>query len=336
MDVSSTAFTATTTLDLMLQQRYNGFCGGTLCVINIEDTFLHLPCLEPAYEASSPCETTFFDFELLSRQAPLGPPLGDMAYLTLISAIWGEVLTFTSRAVHRPDIGYERLYETFYARTYERLETWHNMLPTNLRNTPQNLDKSIVEGYAGTFISLHALYHTTVIRLNRHVRLRALSVDKARRNIDHAFRNASHFLSLMHSLAAVNRQRRLSQTAGTEFLFSTPFPGYALMISVDVLSGAGTVSTLRNLIDTLNTTLSCLEELANFWASAKAQHKAISNRVKQLTDIALQEEQGSRNGSYGQFWRVNDSLDAAFGAEDVVYKAPDAILFEVVGGLTGR
>ncbi|KAH7135274.1 hypothetical protein B0J11DRAFT_427025 [Dendryphion nanum] len=336
MDVSSTAFTATTTLDLMPQQRYNGFCGGTLCVINIEDTFLHLPCLEPAYEASNPCETPFFDFELLSRQAPLGPPLGDMAYLTLISAIWGEVLTFTSRAVHRPENGYERLYENFYAKTYERLEVWHNMLPVHLRYTSQNLDNSIIDGYAGTFISLHALYHTTVIRLNRHVRLRALSVDKAGHNIDHAFRNASHFLSLMHSLAAVNRQRRLPQTAAAEFLFSTPFPGYALMLSVDVLSAAGTVSTLRNLIETLSTTLSCVDELGNFWASARAQHKAISKRVKQLTEIALQEEQGIRNGSHGQFWRVNESLETAFGNEDVVYKAPDRVLFDVVASLTGR
>lgn len=336
MDVSSTAFTATTTLDLMLQQRYNGFCGGTLCVINIEDTFLHLPCQENLYEASSPCDTPFFDFDILSRQATPGPPLGHMAYLTLISAIWGDVLTFTSRAVHRPEAGYERHYETFYEKTYERLDAWHAMLPANLRNTPQNLDNSIVEGFAGTFISLHALYHTTVIRLNRHARVRALPLEKIGRNIDHAFRNASHFVSMMHSLAAANRQGRLPPNASADFLFSTPFPGYALMLSVDVLSSAGTVSMLPNLIETLGTTLSCLDELANFWASARAQQKAVSIRVQQLTDLAVQEEQGVRNGTYGQFWKLPDSLEIAFGNEDVVYKANEQVLFEVVGGLTSR
>lgn len=336
MDVSSTAFTATTTLDLMLQQRYNGFCGGTLCVINIEDTFLRLPCLENLYEASTPCDTPFFDFDLLSRQATPGQSLGYMAYLSLISAIWGDVLTFTSRAVYRPENGYERLYETFYAKTYERLEVWHTMLPANLQNTPQNLDNSIIEGFAGTFISLHALYYTTVIRLNRHVRMRALSVDKIVRNIDHSFRNASHFLSMMHSLAAVNRQRRLPPNTAADFLFSTPFPGYALMLSIDVLSACGTVSTLPSLIETLSTTVSCIEELANFWASARAQQKAVVNRLKQLTDIAMQEEQGVRNGSYGQFWKIPDSLETAFGNEDAIYKANEQVLFDVVGGLTGR
>jgi hypothetical protein len=335
MDVSSTAFTAPTALDLMHQQRYNGFCGGTLCVINIEDTFVRLPCLENVYEASNPCDTPFFDFELLSRQASSSLPLGHMAYLTLISAIWGEVLTFTSRAVHRPDAGYERLYETFYAKTYERLDAWHNMLPNNLQYNPQNLDKSIVEGYAGTFISLHALYHTTVIRLNRHIRIHALPIEKVARNIDHSFRNASNFLSMMHSLAAVNRQQRIPPTAASDYLFSTPFPGYALLLSVDVLSAAGTIPTLPRLIDTVGTTLSCLEELGNFWASARVQHKAISARLKDLVEVVQQEEQGVRNGSYGLFWRLHESLETVFGGDDSVYKSNDPLLFKVVGELTG-
>ena len=335
MDVSSTAFTATTTLDLMPQQRYNGFCGGTLCVINIEDTFLRLPCLESAYETSSPCDTPFFEFDLLGRQIIPGPPLGHMAHLTLISAIWGEVLTFTSRAVHRPENGYERTYEAFYVKIYERLDVWHNMLPDNLRYTPQNLDNSIVGGFAGTFISIHALYHTTIIRLNRHIRLRSLTLEKIARNIDHSFRNASNFLTIMHSLAAVNRQRRLPPNAAAEFLFSIPFPGYALLLSIDVLTAAGTVSTLPDLINTLGTALTCIEELSNFWASARVQLKSVSNRVKQLTEIALQEEQGVRNGNYGQFWRIPDSLETAFGSEDAVYKANDQLLFDVVGALSG-
>lgn len=133
MDVSATAFTATITLDLMHQQRYNGFCGGTLCVINIEDTFLRLPCLEDMFEASTPCDTPMFDFDILNREAYPGPPLGHMAYLTLISTIWGDVVTFTSRALRRPGAGYERLYESFYAKTYERLEAWVEMLPLSLR-----------------------------------------------------------------------------------------------------------------------------------------------------------------------------------------------------------
>ncbi|KAF2703459.1 hypothetical protein K504DRAFT_392197 [Pleomassaria siparia CBS 279.74] len=319
-----------------LMDRYNGFCGGTLCVINIEDTFLRLPCLENVYEASNSCDTPLFDFDLLNHQAPPGPPLGHMAYLTLISAVWGDVLTFTSRAVYRPDHGYERTYEAFYAKTYQRLESWHAILPDSLRYTPQNLDNSIIEGYAGTFISIHALYHTAVIRLNRHVRVRLLPVDKLVRNIDQSFRSASNFLSIMHSLAAVNRQQRLPPTTSAQFSFSIPFPGYALMLAVDVITTAGTISTLPELIKTLGTTWTCIEELSKFWASARSQLKAVSNRTRHLGDILLQDGQGARNDSHGAFWRVQDSMETAFGNDDAVYKANDQLLFDVVGALTGN
>lgn len=147
MDVSSTAFTASTTPNLIHQQRYNGFCGGTLCVINIEDTFLRLPCLESTFEEAAPCHSPMFNFEILNRQAYSGPPLGHMAYLILISTIWGDVVTFTSRAVHRSDASYEQVYETFYAKTHERLEAWLAMLPANLR----------VSSRLGSIVSRHTL-----------------------------------------------------------------------------------------------------------------------------------------------------------------------------------
>ncbi|KAF2202614.1 hypothetical protein GQ43DRAFT_368768 [Delitschia confertaspora ATCC 74209] len=333
MDVSSTAFTAATTSDITNQQRYNGFCGSTLCVISPEDTFLRLPCLEDAYEASTPCETPLFDFELLTRNAFSGSSsMGIMAYLTLISTIWGEVLTFTSRATHRSDQGYERYYESFYAKTYEQLDAWLGMLPPYLQYSQHNLDTSVVEGYVGTFLSLHALYHTTIIRLNRHVRARVLLAPNLRRNIDRAFRSASHFLSIMHSISPSSHQHL--SPAGTDAVLSVPFPGYALMLSVDVLTACGTIATLPELISSLSTTISCLEELSTFWASAGAQRKAISGRMKQLQNIAWKEEQGVQNGNLGAFWRLGESLEAAFGGEDAVYRAEDRVLFEMVGEFT--
>jgi hypothetical protein len=336
MDVSYDVTKAPTSIDLPSQQRYSGFFGGTLFVISLEDAFVRLPCHDNMYEASTPCEAPFFDEELLNGSVSSSPALGHMAYLCLISTIWGEVLTFASRATRRPENGYERHYDTFYAKTYEKLEAWQAMLPADLRYSPQNLDNSIVEGYAGTFVSIHALYYAAIIRLNRQIRVRAMPAEKIRRNIEQAFRNASNFLSMMHSLAAVNRQQRLPATAGSEFLFSTPFPGYALMLSVDVLTSAGTFTTLPNLIETISTTMTCIDELAAFWASAKAQQKTVSNRVKQLTEIAVQEGRGVRNGSYGNFWRINDSLEMAFGNDDALYKAEDQSLFGVVGQLTGQ
>jgi hypothetical protein len=336
MDVSYDVTKATTSPDIIQQQRYNGFFGGTLFVISMEDTYIRLPCPDDMYEASTPCDAPCFDEELLSGRMPLQSRLGQMACLCLISALWGEVLTFTGRAARRPTVGYERHYEAFYTKTYEKLDGWYTMLPPDLQSSPANLDKSITEGYAGTFVSLHALYHATIIRLNRHIRVSALPAEKVRRNVEHSFCHASNFLSMMHSLATVSRQQRLPPTASPEFLFSTPFPGYALMLSIDVLTSGGTFSTLPDLIETVSTATTCIDELANFWASARAQHRAVSNRLKQLTDMAVQEGQGTRNGSNGQFWRIRDSLEMAFGDDDAVSKVEDQLLFDVVAQFTGR
>ena len=203
------------------------------------------------------------------------------------------------------------------------------------RYTPQNLDNSIVEGFAGSFISLHALYRATLIRLNRHIRLSAISPDKIGRNIEQAFYHATNFVRMMHSLAPEGRRQRLPPTAATEFLFSTPFPGYTLMLSIDVVTAAGTVTALPSLVETLGTASSCLEELAGFWASARTQHKVVANRLKHLTKTVMQEEQGVRNGALGQFWRLPESLEAAFGNDDAVYKADQQLVFEVLDQLTG-
>lgn len=329
MDVSEDVKRLTTTIDLIQQQRYNGFFGGTLFVVSLEDAFVRLPCLEAMYESGTPNDTALFDFELLNRFAPKTPVLGHMAYLCLISALWGDVLTFTGRAARRPDAGYEQHYESFYAKTYERLEGWLAILPANLRYSPENLEKSIAEGYDGTFMSIHALYYSTIIRLNRQIRMTAMPADKISRNIEHAIRNAHKFLAVMHNLALINRHRRNSTS---EHPFSTPFPGYALMLSIDVVSSAGKFADLPSLIDTIGTATSCVEELSVFWASARAQQKSIIHRLKQLTDIAVEQTRGT--GHVGQFWNIGESLDvASFGKNDALYNIRELELFKVVDRL---
>ncbi len=262
--------------------------------------------------------------------------MGDMAHLCVISALWGDVLTFTGRATHRPDNGFERQYEGFYTKTYEKLEAWHGLLPANLRYSPLNLESSITEGRAGTFLSIHALYHATIIRLNRHIRVRALSAEKLGRNVEQCFRHASDFLSIMHSLATIKRQQRLASHVAPESLLSTPFPGYALMLSIDVLTSTGTFSSLPNLIETANISVSCIDELAAIWSSARAQQSAISSRIKQITDIKVQEGQAASNGVHEKFWKTSNSLDTAFGDNDALYKVEDQLLFDIVGQLSSH
>ena len=185
----------------------------------------------------------------------------------------------------------------------------------------------------GIVVTLNALYHTTVIRLNRHVRVHALSGERIGRNITESFRNALDFLFMIQSLTAASRQGRVVSNLATTSALATPFTGYALTLAVDVVTSAGTVPQLRNLIQSVVTISSCIEELGELWAPARAQHKAVSSRLRHLDEMANQGEQGVRSGSFGHYWRVPESLDSAFGNNDAVYRCSDHLLFEVVGSL---
>lgn len=144
------------------------------------------------------------------------------------------------------------------------------------------------------------------------------------------------YVSIMHSLAAENRQRRLPPHTAADFLFSTPFPGYALMLSIDVITAAGSTTNLPSLIEMLGPANSCLEELATYWASARTQQKVVGNRIKRLAEIALQDDKSVSNGTLGKLWRITDSMETAFGSDDAVYQANDQLLSEVVQGFNGR
>lgn len=107
------------------------------------------------------------------------------------------------------------------------------------------------------------------------------------------------------------------------------------MLSIDVLTSAGTLPTLKGLIGTVGTTLMCIEELAGSWASARIQQRTVSNRLKQLTEIAVQDNHRGRADT-GPFWRIRESLEAAFGDDDALYKTDDGLLLDIVGQLASQ
>ncbi|KAF2816212.1 uncharacterized protein BDZ99DRAFT_494075 [Mytilinidion resinicola] len=311
-----------------LMDRYNGFCGGTLCFIQPEDTFLRLPCLETDFGSPFPRESALFDFEFFKEPQPNVPP-GAMTHLTLISAIWGDVLLFTSRAINRPDHSYPERYEKFYDITSQRLDGWRNSLPPHLRFTPSNLDDSFVAGSSGTFISLHALYHATQMRMNRYARIATFSPSTLRRNTYRANKSATKFIRIAQALAPATRLDRRPNSP-PEYILTTPFSGYALMLAVDIVSAGGAIAGLPALVESIGTGLPAVAELADFWASAKVQHKAISLRLKQLAEIALSEDDSARRG---QFWRLSGSLEPSFTKkDDLIYGIEDRVFFDIMDG----
>lgn len=318
-----------------LMDRYNGFCGGTLCILHPDDVFIKLPCDDETYERGLASQApkyhngiTNANETTMNSESPVAP----VAWLCLISAIWGEVMTFIYRAQNRPQddpAGYKEAYETFYQRINTAMQGWYNRLPPYLTYSEQNLDRSIQAGYPGTFISIHALYHFTQVRLNRGVR-HSLVPEIVPRNIRTAHTHAHRFLQLMCSVGT-SRREILHPMPGQcpTWTLSTPFSGYALLCAVDVVGAGGLDTNLGATLESIKGALSCLRELKQFWESAKEQSRDAEKRCYQIQNIVKNPMKAKSGCWLGRSWGVEKALaldtdfppkdDCIYGVESRVY-----------------
>lgn len=297
-----------------------------MCAIHDEDTFVRLPCKEDVYDNQEPVKTPYFDNELtdqrLCRDA-IPSELGPMAYYAQISSIWGDVLANIYRSPHQSVERYSADHEAFHITSHQRLSSWKASLPAYLSYSTFNTNNSIKNGYVGTFISLHTIYHATIIKLNRDIRHGTLSAASTTRAMEEATHHALQLLDMMQTLSNADRQKIPTSTPSQfhqqqlKIPFSTPFAGYAILIAIDILSAGGSLDplSLTKTFRIMNGGLKVVEELSQFWASARAQRSAIRKRVEQLAECATANEAAGK-----KVWIARNPLDKTFGGnQDVFY-----------------
>ena len=302
-------------------------------MINIDDCYLRLPMHESNYEEQLPLATPYFrnsliDPALCNTSSPSN--LGSMAHLVQVSAAWGETMAFIYRSSFLPSSAFPRRYEAQHSSIMTRLSDWMSNLPDHLTWSEENLDKSIRQGYIGTFISLHSLYHSTIMKLNRRVRFSTLPRETIIRNVRVTQHHAKALLQAVRRLAKVDRQALLKEQW---FAFSIPFTGHAILIATDVLTAGGALVDLPEIIRLVDSGLEVLEELAQFWASAKAQYRHIGERLKLLADT-LAEYGTNNNGDATKKigWSIKEPIDTTFPkADDLVYSLERKEYLKVMG-----
>ena len=219
-----------------------------------------------------------------------------MAYLVQVSTVWGDVSEHIYRSAQRLRENYTDRYEALHNDVYIRLEKWRSSLPDHLSFSITNLEQSLERGYAGAYVSLYALYHTSCMMLNRHVRHADLPLDSVTRNISLAIDHAHEFLHIADVLSskttdvrAFLSQDQRRQKAKPYCTFSTPFPGYAILTAIDIISAAGSLdySTFTEKLRIMNNGLKIVTQLSRFWASARDQRKAIMRRIDGLANAII-------------------------------------------------
>ncbi|KAK8173425.1 hypothetical protein IWX90DRAFT_140662 [Phyllosticta citrichinensis] len=310
-----------------LVDRYNGFSGGTLFFVDAADTILRLPSTKKAYDAGLSLDTPLFEAGIVENDSLNWNNVSPMGYHVLISAIWGDVWIVTTRSARRTLNTSLDEYVEFYDKTKRRLDEWHSRLPSDLLYSESNLDKAFHNGSVGTLVGMHALYNATIMRLNRYLRHASLPSHIVLRNIQRANVAARQLLvSVMGPLTKHVRNARMG--ANNQFAFSTPFPGYAVLLATDIISAGGPACELPNTIKAVDKGLSIVEEIAQFWNSAKAQQKGVQTRIRLLVDTATGEGGRLKKLNGSECWRIEKPLDNVFaGKDDAVYGADDDTFF---------
>ena len=293
-------------------------CGANTSELKPEDVFLRLPCTDDMYERGVPSDAPYLSNGIIDPSESIitaTSPIAPMAWLMVVAIIWGNVLDSTFRAWHRAPASYGDAYNAFYEETTQLLQGWRSRLPPHLQYSVENLDRSIQQGYAGTFISMHTLYHFAQIKMNRYLRHKAMS-NLVPRNLEAAHQNAHELLQLMGAIHSA--RRAISSPAEgqpTSFMLSTPFPGYATLAAIDITSAGGWEWTLQPTMQEIVDGLGCLRELSTYWASAKEQLKACQKRYYQIQNI-LQRRVSKEGAWLGKKWGMEKPLEQEFDDPD--------------------
>jgi hypothetical protein len=317
-----------------LMDRYNGFCGGMLCAINPADVYLRLPCAEDAYESSMASVAPFYnngtiDHTLTTLNA--SSPVSPMAWLAVVGGIWGEAMNFIYRASNHSRNTYRQAYEKVYHDTYAAMQDWSSQLPGYLRYSEANLDRSIQDGYAGTFISIHVLHHFVLMKLNRCMR-HTLVADLAPRNIRAAHDHAHRLLGVMHAIKEARREIVHPQPGQpSRFVLAVPFAGYATLSAVDIVGGGGPDSTLGPTMVGMQSGVECLRELAQFWNSAVEQTRNAERRLYQLKNVLSRPYKASSGCWLGRNWGLEGPLEQEFELDaDCIYGVDNKVYFNAL------
>lgn len=276
--------------------------------MNSQDITLRLPCEEDAYERSRVGRTPFFNNGIIDpRYTSLQEPsrISPMAWLSIITAIGSEVQCFTRRMKHAAPQGYRKAYITFHEATQTSLADWVSQLPEYLQYEIPNIDRSVHGGYAVALSMIHALYHFTLMKLNRCLRYKLLP-----ELIEHNTKNATfHALAVLSMLGVLQKGDSMRQDfrAGrtTDNLFLSPSIGDIVTFAVDIVTARGNFSDINSMLERVQQSIVVLTRISKYWNSSKEQLRRLQVREMQLQELHSQ----SRDHPLPDgLWRLGEPL----------------------------
>lgn len=209
-----------------------------------------------------------------------------MAILIDILSLWGDVSDHVFRLSLIPAEAYSRLFEEFHSTTVRRSEEWSARLPEHLTFTAINMERSIRAKKADAFISIHLLYHATLMKLNRHARYQNLPDSMVDRYIhttrSHAVEVLRICLALLRYASEYESSRMVMDTTPQRGTILNPFMGYVILSAVDVLSAGGLMVEISECMNLIRGGLAAVRELSRFWDGSIPLVGVIESRLESM------------------------------------------------------
>lgn len=306
--------------------------------ISAQAAYLRLPCREEVYEAQE--YTTVPYFQSFLNQVPESPDkdsasLSAMALQVEILSLWGDVSDHVFRLSLVPAEAYNQLFEEFHVKVAGRADGWVVRLPDHLTYSAVNMERSIRTKKADAFMSIHLLYHATLMALNRYARYQIIRAEIIERHIrttrTHAVEILQISLALMRCAADYEPSRIVLEPGTARGTILNPFLGYVIVSATDVLSAAGLMADLPESVNLIRGGLEAVRELARFWSGATPLATLIEKRLEAMNECLQQQAGSDRKAA---FFVHGPSLDSQVRA-GVQQQQPDLATNEdlMYGGL---
>lgn len=270
-----------------LMDRFTGFCSGQISMLNAEDIFLRLPCDDNSFERQIDAQNPLYDISTPAVSISKWT-IGPMAYLINIATIWEDVMANINRSSQRRAPATSASFGAFYEATSRRLLAWNASLPSALIFSSENARKMTENNI---FITMHTLYHTTAMKLNRYVQISNLNAAQHHHHVAAAEHHAQALLSIADTLVASRSSVPSSPVSYNHHApahLSSPFVGYGIVCAIDILSARFTLSEVPGRLASFSGAQSVLAELAMLWQSAKNQQAAVLERVRDMAELNTQ------------------------------------------------
>lgn len=295
-------------------------------MLHIDDCFLRLPCKEARYENQDiPDIPNLGMIHQKNLKWEEHASLGNMAFLIFIASVWGDVVQYLYRLRYRIASVEDSGYEGYYRDKERQLQAFVDRLPLHLFPCNlQNIQKAMQEGYIGTLISIHEIYHTTVMKINRHGVHAELEEESLKRNLRAAQYHARELLTIYHRLSNQYHESRSWTPAS---ICSTPFQGYAILSAMDILTSVGALTDLRSDLKLVQGSLEIFQESSKCWRDVEEKWGLVAARVREVT-LAL----CSGSAEKSKVFLLKNPIDDAFGKElDVLFSPAVSKRFEASG-----